>query len=143
MVIEITKPEEGEDLGYEMIPIFTLEGVTYSIPDRVRPNVSLKYIWMVRQSGPVAAEAWLGQQLLGEEGYVAYLNCDYITQEQSDAIFDAGRAVVFGEARPKSPPETPANTSTRQKARSNGTKRSNGQRARKQPSKATSAATTE
>ena len=142
MVVELAKPVEDEGVDIDMVPIFVLDGVTYSIPDRVRPNLSFKYLWMVRQVGPVAAEAWLCEAMLGKDAYVAYLNCDYITQEQSDAIFSAARSVVFGEIRPKSPSSTPATTSTTPKKSRASSKRSVGQSTAKRPSKATSADST-
>lgn len=142
MVVEVVKPAEDEEETVPMVDLFILEGVTYSIPDRVRPNVSLKYLWMIRQAGPTAAEAWLMEALLGTDGYLAYLNCNYMTQETSDAIFALARQVVFGELPPKSETGNPKSTSGSQPRRSGTTKRANGSRTRKPPSKATSADTT-
>jgi hypothetical protein len=141
MVVEITKPVEGEEVP--MLDLFTLDGKTYQIPDRVRPNVSMKFLWMIKTVGVGAAEHWLGQQLIGEEGYLALINCEYLTQEQSDEIFQEARSVVFGERRPKSAGETQKNTSGSPKTQSSTSKPSNGSRNRKPRSKATSADTTE
>lgn len=142
MVIEIVAPTEEEKAAIPKVDLFSLEGKTYQIDDRVQPNVSLKYLWLIRTQGPVVADEWLGTTLFGAEAYVAYLNCSYISQEQSDAIWAEAKAIAFGERAPKSESESQKATSGPRRKPSSSTRRSNGSRTAKSPSKATTRTST-
>lgn len=118
------KTQEAVDVA--MVPIFSVNGKVYEIPDKVRPGVAMKYLHYCRTRGIGIAESWLAEELLGVEGYEALLDFPDLTQEQSDAIITTARAVVFGEVRPKEKGNGRASGNAAPRKRSTSTKRANG-----------------
>lgn len=98
--LKTKEPVEGGEV-IAMIEIFSLDGVVYSIPDKVRPALSLQYLDMARKRGVGIAESWLAEELLGSAAYEALLNFPDITAENWEQAITIARAVAFGEVRPK------------------------------------------
>ena len=101
MIELVTKtPVEGEE-ETATVDIFSLNGKVYSVPDKVRPALSLQYLDMARKRGIGIAESWLAEELLGTEAYNALLYFPDISSEQWEDAIKAARAIAFGEVRPK------------------------------------------
>lgn len=94
-MIELVTPDTPEDAA--PVVIFAIDGKSYSIPDRLSPSLSLRYLHVIRTQGLVAAQDWLLQAALGEEAHAALLNWEHITTEQVALVLAAVRRVVFGE----------------------------------------------
>ena len=90
---------DAEDM--EMVPIFSIDGVVYSIPNKERPAVSYQYLLYIREKGLGWAESWLAEELLGKDGYQALLDYKGFSHELFDQITTAARDIVFGNRRPK------------------------------------------
>jgi hypothetical protein len=134
-MIELKKSEVEPAEGAVEIPIFSVPVLgedgkevekIFSIPDKVRPGVAMQYLFIARTMGIGIAESWLGEALLGAEGYQALINFPDLTQEQSDAIISSARAVVFGEVRPKETKNGRPSRTAAPRKRTSSTKRVNG-----------------
>jgi hypothetical protein len=98
----VLQPRSDEERAkVKRVILFELDGVKYHVPNEPRPYVSMNYLYMARTSGVGRAESWLAEELLGPEAYQALLNFKDLTQDQSDAIFQRARAIVFGRRVPK------------------------------------------
>ncbi|MFC5947078.1 hypothetical protein ACFQH9_02145 [Pseudonocardia lutea] len=87
---------ESDEQEVEMVDLFTVNGVTYSIPKRPPVNIALGFLRDVRKEGPTLAEAALMERLIGEEGYDALVNYPGLTTEQMEQISDRVMTVTLG-----------------------------------------------
>lgn len=95
MVINFDEqPKEVSETA--MVELFTLGGKTYSIPNKPRINVALKYLDHARNQGQDAAAAYLLETLVGREGYEALMDYDDLTQDQFSEVILAAQKVVLG-----------------------------------------------
>ncbi len=78
------------------IEIFRLGGVVYSIPDRPRVNLALKYLWLAKTRGEEIAGQWMLEELLGVDAYQALMDFDGLTDTQFAAIMNRAQQVVLG-----------------------------------------------
>jgi len=94
MSISLTsKPAEE----VETIELFSIDGVSYTIPNKARVNVGLKYMKLMREQSPTAADAWLLEELVGKEGFEALTGYDDLSAEILEQIVAAAAKVVLGE----------------------------------------------
>lgn len=84
------------DVPAGRVPLFYIDDVEYTIPDRVSANVALKYMRMVRVSGVDAASAWLLEEVLGDDAYTALMNYDGLTVTHLEQIGRAINDLVMG-----------------------------------------------
>jgi hypothetical protein len=99
-----TKKEKGP---VEMTVLFTIDDVDYSVPTHTAPNMSLKYLWLLKKEGAAAANFYMLTVLLGEEGYEALMNYDDLSQEDYDAVLAAANKIMLGkDEAPKDQPGT-------------------------------------
>ncbi len=94
-MIELTsagKPEQPDD----EIELFSIDGVSYTIPAKPRVNVALKYLWHVRQYGEDRAAAELMESLLGPKGFQALVEYDDLTPDQFGQILTIAQQHVLG-----------------------------------------------
>jgi hypothetical protein len=109
--------EDGNEVEAKvpMVELFSIDGTAYSIPDKVRPALSLQYLRIARTQGVGIAEDWLADQLVGAEAYEALLNFPDITAEQITAVMRDARRVAFGETERESGKANGRPASTRPK----------------------------
>lgn len=88
------KPRDDGPVG--RVDLFRLDGRTYTIPDRTRANVGLKYLWLEKEKGTGPAEQWLLEELLGEDGYKALMGYDELEPEDLERIMLVAQEVVLG-----------------------------------------------
>ena len=93
MTIELNSTPETE---VEKVELFSLNGVSYSIPKKPRVNVALRYLKMAREEGTEAASAFLLESLVGEEAYKALMDFDDLTQETLGQIAEAAQKHTLG-----------------------------------------------
>lgn len=94
-------PKDNSEV--EQVELFKLNGHSYTIPNKARANVSLKYLNLLRKEGDAAASAYLLTTLLGDEAFDALTEYDDLTQDQFTAVVEAAQKVVLGnlETNPK------------------------------------------
>jgi hypothetical protein len=81
----------------EMVELFSIDGKSYSIPAKPKFNIVLRYMKVVREEGSQAAEAYLLEELLGEEGFEALCSYEDLTAEQFEAVKKVATKVVLGD----------------------------------------------
>lgn len=81
----------------ETIELFSIDGTSYTIPNKARVNVGLRYMKIMRDEGGSAADAWLLEALLGKEAFEALMDYDDLTPDVLEQIVEAAAKVVLGE----------------------------------------------
>lgn len=94
MTIRIEKSETPNVV--ETVELFELNGTSYHVPAVARPNVSIKYLKLLRSEGDAQAASYLLSALLSPEGLDALAEYDDLTDDQYRAIMKAARAIVMG-----------------------------------------------
>lgn len=64
--------DTGTDEPVETVHLFTLNGIDYHVPREPDATVALKFLRM-RRTDPTAAQGWMLEQIVGEEGYTALM----------------------------------------------------------------------
>lgn len=77
-------------------PLFSIDGVVYSMPVEVPGNVALGYLEQMRQGGEAVAIAWALEQVLGEKAYQALVNCKSLQPHQLSAIMTIVTERIMG-----------------------------------------------
>jgi hypothetical protein len=95
MSIALTTKKSAEEV--EQIELFSIDGVSYTIPNKARVNVGLRYMKIMRDESAEAAQAWLLEEMVGKEGFEALISYDDLTPEILEQIVSAAAKVVLGE----------------------------------------------
>lgn len=85
----------------EKVPIFELDGTTYSIPRVERSEIALRYLEIANDESEDRANYYLLTTMLGQDGYDALKSVDGL--EASD--FERITALVSDTVMPKSNPK--------------------------------------
>lgn len=94
MMINLNEAEDVEPV--ERIDVFSLDGVTYSIPAQQNASFALRYLQYVKEHGEDAAAAYLMELMLGEEGYAALASYENLTDTQLLTVFQACLETALG-----------------------------------------------
>jgi hypothetical protein len=78
------------------IELFRLNGVVYTVPGKARPHLALKYMWMAAKKDELAAQYWLLESVLGEDGYKALMDYEDLTPEQLTQVMELAQSTVIG-----------------------------------------------
>ncbi|MFB7111725.1 hypothetical protein [Streptomyces sp. NPDC056291] len=70
----------------ERILLFAIDDVEYTVPKKIPRSLSLRIMRTARLQGELAASQELMEVVMGEDAYVALMNCDSVTDEQLDQI---------------------------------------------------------
>lgn len=92
MSIELTTSTEP----VEQVELFSIDGKSYTIPNKPRLNVALKTLKLAREEGQDAAMAYMMEKAIGEEAYEALTEYDDLDAETFQKIVLAAQTVVFG-----------------------------------------------
>jgi hypothetical protein len=65
----------------DTVPLFSIDGVAYSIPAIAPPVMGLRYLKLRREQGELVANGWVLEAMLGEEAYEALCNFKDLTEE--------------------------------------------------------------
>lgn len=95
-MIELDSTVEDETTEVDTIPVFSINGITYSMPTSIRPHVALKYLWLLKERSPDYATSWLMEAVLGREGFQALVDYEPLTPAQFDAIKDIVQNAALG-----------------------------------------------
>jgi hypothetical protein len=82
----------------EKVPLFSIDDDEYGMPKKIRPNVSLKYLRMIREQGSDVAGAWLLEEVIGTEAYEALMNYDALEDEHLNRVMAIVQDHVLGQA---------------------------------------------
>jgi hypothetical protein len=100
---EILKLSTDQEMPKEdRVPLFSIDGTTYSLLRNPPPTVGLRYMHLARTSSIQAATDYLLEVMLGAEGYEALMNYEQLTREQFDWVMDQAIKRSLGpKDRPK------------------------------------------
>src|SRR5690606_34621996 len=82
----------------ERVVLFIIDDVEYTVPKRPRPNIGLKYMRVLRDQGQEIAIAGLLEDMLGKEGYIALTECEYLTNEDFEAVMNLVQKLALGNS---------------------------------------------
>lgn len=91
--------DSGRDTpAVDVFPIFAIDGVQYYAPTRPAARVELTYLYKLRHEGTEMAAAYLMEELIGHDGYVALMNYPPLTSDDIEQIVGLLREAVQGAA---------------------------------------------
>jgi hypothetical protein len=80
----------------EMVDLFEIDDVMYSVPRRPSANVALQYLDAAERLGQAAANLFILRAMLGPEGYEALAGCNSLTDEHIGWIVETIQGLVLG-----------------------------------------------
>lgn len=93
MVIEIRTDPAAAD---EREPLFTLDGVEYTIPKLVGGELSLEALQRLRTDHELSVTAWMMETVLGKDAWKALRTAKGLHPRDLAALIEAVRAKVMG-----------------------------------------------
>ncbi|MGH3205099.1 MAG: hypothetical protein ACRDP5_24075 [Streptosporangiaceae bacterium] len=88
----------------KQVPLFELDGKTYTVDQPQPPNVGLKYLHKLNHQGTQVAYAYMLEAMLGEDGYEALMGYDKLKPEHLDRLVDDALNILLGSHEgPKGP----------------------------------------
>ncbi|OLT26539.1 hypothetical protein BJF83_20865 [Nocardiopsis sp. CNR-923] len=97
-------PDSTDTHEVEMVPLFTLDGITYEIAKVYPASLALDYLEVVNERGQEAAWAWLLKEVLGVDAWSVLRSHPTLTQEHMDAIGEQVRFYALGDTKGKGVP---------------------------------------
>lgn len=79
----------------EMTEVFTLDDVTYSIPAKVNPLLTMRHQELTKTEGPLLATQWLLRRLFGEAVIDALEKSPYVTADDVTAVFQRVSDILY------------------------------------------------
>jgi hypothetical protein len=78
------------------VPLFELDGVTYTVDNPQPPNVGLRYLHKLNHDGPQVAYAFMLEAMLGPAGYAALMGFDKLKPEHLDRLIQDSLEILLG-----------------------------------------------
>lgn len=79
----------------EMAEVFTLDDVTYAIPAKVNPLLTMRHQELVKKEGPLAATQWLLRRLFGAEVVETLEESPHVTADDITAVFQRVSDILY------------------------------------------------
>lgn len=70
----------------ERIPVFSIDGVEYSMPKEINGHFAMQVLDQIRREGSEATTAFVLQECLGGRGYRALMDCPTLTTADLKAV---------------------------------------------------------
>jgi len=96
-MIEIKTTGQAKNWRDEREPLFSIDGVEYTIPVSIPTNVGLRAMRKVAELGEIAGTQWLLVYLLGQDAWDALEGCADLTRADLTAIQEVVRTKAFGD----------------------------------------------
>ncbi|WP_328448987.1 hypothetical protein [Amycolatopsis sp. NBC_00438] len=80
---------EVAELVADREPLFTVGGITYTIPKRVPPSWSMKAYKIATEQGEAEALAFAAEKLLTDEAWEALQECETVTPAAWEKVLNA------------------------------------------------------
>lgn len=93
-IIELVSDPDAPEA--ERIPLFSIDGTTYSMPAEVDAATSLRVLDVQRRRGAESALSYALEELVGSEGYQALLNFRGLRKGQLEAIMELVQRHALG-----------------------------------------------
>jgi len=82
-MIELTSAAESSG---ETVDVFSLDGVTYTMPKEPKPAIGLRFVWEMKTLGEMDAVANLLTSTVGADAFEALSRADGMTAEQWNQV---------------------------------------------------------
>ena len=79
------------------VPLFYIDDVEYTVPEKPSPRNGLRYLWLLSKQGESEANFFLLSSLLGEKGYAALMNYKPLTESQYNDIMNLAVKISLGD----------------------------------------------
>lgn len=86
----------AEKIERKRIDFFEIGDTTYTRLDPIPKNIALKALAVFRKEGDYAIADWLLETVLGADAYQAVQDCEDITEDDLDWLFNELSAAVLG-----------------------------------------------
>jgi hypothetical protein len=93
-IIELVSDPDAPEA--ERIPLFSIDGTTYSMPTEVDAAASLRVLDVQRRQGEQSALSYALEELVGSEGYQALLNFRGLKKGQLENIMELVQRHALG-----------------------------------------------
>lgn len=94
--IEVLRLTSKAPVAQDMVPLFEIDGVEYSVPRKPRANIALKYLNILEERGPELASVFIFRAMLGDDGYKALSDCESLTDEHLEWLLETLSGLVMG-----------------------------------------------
>lgn len=101
-------PISTEPTEAELVELFQIDDVVYTVPAKPKVNVSLQLLRDSRRHGPEMAQLMLLEKLLGIEAYDALCDYEALTTENLKEISQAAAKLTLGALEDSSGNSEPA-----------------------------------
>ena len=82
--------------GRRKVPLFELDGKTYTVDSPQPPNRGLRYLHLMHTQGTQVAYAYMLETMLGEEGYAALMGFDGLQSEHMERLVEDALKLLLG-----------------------------------------------
>jgi len=113
----VVLPSTTTDTEPEMVPLFTVDGVTYEICKEYPASIAVEYLEISSERGENAAWVWLLKTVLGEEAYEVLKTHPLIRKEHMEQIGEIVRRHALGDEKGKGTPRRVSGRPRRAKKR--------------------------
>jgi hypothetical protein len=79
----------------EMAPVFVLDDVTYSIPAKLNPLLTMRHQELIKKDGPLEATQWLLRRLFGQPVIDALEESPHVSAEDVVAICEKVSSILY------------------------------------------------
>lgn len=99
--IVLRKKEKGEVATTLLFTGIEEDGteIEFRIDNRARPNIAFGYMRRLRSVGPEAAQAYMLEQMLGDDALAYLERQEDLTEEENEAIMDRVKTIAMGGAQ--------------------------------------------
>ena len=78
------------------IPVFSIDGVEYSMPQEINGHFALEVLEQIRANGSESVTAWVLEETIGSKGYRALRGCETLTTADLKAVIKIVTDHVLG-----------------------------------------------
>jgi hypothetical protein len=91
----------------DRVPVFEIDGTTYTMATKVRTNQGLQYLHLARTRGTEMAIDYAMEITLGQEGFAALREFEDLSDEDLAAIIEKATGILAGAVEgPKGKPKS-------------------------------------
>lgn len=88
---------KNSDEAVEQVELFSIDGQSYYIPKKIKANLQLKYLKVLREEGELPATYVLLEGVLTPEGYQALMDYDDLSEDDLDNIMEIAQKIALGD----------------------------------------------
>ena len=90
------KPEPAPEVTQDRVELVAIDGVSYTVPAKVPPNLVVKYLWLRKTYDIDYALVQIIEDLAGPALMVALMRKTDLTYDELNSVFDGVRDLIAG-----------------------------------------------